>query len=97
MTGINATSAKTTLTPTATIELERLISTTELAEALGVSRQTIINAVMHHAMPEPSFIIGKAWGWRGSRLPKHIKARLLQRDNQGETPATIRMRRPGAG
>ena len=76
MTGINATSAKTTLTPTATIELERLISTTELAEALGVSRQTIINAVMHHAMPEPSFIIGKAWGWRGSRLPKHIKARL---------------------
>ena len=82
MTTINATSAKTIpsdsvrKTPTATIEVERLVSTTELAEALGVSRQTIINAVMHHSMPEPSFIVGTAWGWKASRLPKHLKARL---------------------
>ena len=84
MTTINATSARTIpsasvrLTPTATIEVERLVSTTELADAMGVSRQSVINGVMYCTVPEPDFIIGKAWGWKGSRLPKHLRVQLTR-------------------
>ena len=89
---MSTTTAKTIpsavrLTPTATIEVERLVSTTELADAMGVSRQSVINAVMYCTVPEPDFIIGKAWGWKGSRLPNaptgSVDARLFEKAPRG--------------
>ena len=70
MTTINATSARTI--PSASVR------TTELADAMGVSRQSVINGVMYCTVPEPDFIIGKAWGWKGSRLPKHLRVQLTR-------------------
>ncbi|MCW2300759.1 putative DNA-binding transcriptional regulator AlpA [Rhodococcus erythropolis] len=39
---------------------ERFLSTTEVAERLGVDR----SAIGHYKMPEPDALIGKTRGWR---------------------------------
>ncbi|OYD60755.1 hypothetical protein BDB13_5634 [Rhodococcus sp. OK302] len=54
---------------------ERYLSTTEVAERLGVDR----SAISHYKMPEPDAFIGKTRGW----LPKTIDEWNASRPGRG--------------
>jgi len=58
----------------------RLLSVTEVAKALGVSKQRVSKMLQTGKLPEPDAMVGSAPGW----LPTKVEAVLARRDRQGE-------------